>query len=198
MLNRYDFDFDYADDFASRWNEGYGRFRTWMIVAGVLLMLVGIASAFDPFSIYALVQGLISVVLIAGGVGGLVTYARAPELLRSPAMLVMGVLNALLGVMLLALPAYLTAGTVVFLLAFLFIIAGAERITSARRMRYFGLPSSGLNTAAGVLNVVAGVAFLLLPLTSSAVLGYFMSAYLVVGGVTLLAQAASMRRVERK
>ena len=197
MHNRYDFDFDYADDFASRWNEGYGRVRTWMIVAGVLLMLVGIASAFDPFSIYALVQGLISVALIAGGVGGVVTYARAPELLRSPATLVMGVLNALLGVMLLALPAYLTAGTVVFLLAFLFIIAGAERITSARRMRYFGLPSSGLNTAAGALNIVAGVAFLLLPLASSAVLGYFMSAYLVVGGVTLLAQAASMRRIER-
>lgn len=197
MLDRYDFDFDYADDFAGRWNEGYRRARTWMIVAGVLLMLVGIASALDPFSIYALVQGVISVALIVGGVGGLVAYARTPELLRSPAALVMGVLNALLGVMLLALPAYLTAGTVVFLLAFLFIISGAERITSARRMRYFGLPSSGLNTAAGVLNVVAGVAFLLLPLTTSAVLGYFMSAYLLVGGVTLLAQAASMRRVER-
>ncbi|MBM6775369.1 HdeD family acid-resistance protein [Olsenella profusa] len=197
MLNRYDFDFDYADDFAHRWNDGYRRVRTWLIVAGVLLVLVGIASAFDPFSIYALVQGVVSAVLIVAGVGALVSYARTPELLRSPGMLVMGVLNALLGVMLLALPAYLTAGTVTFLLAFLFIIAGAERITSARRMRYFGLPSSGLNTAAGVLNIVAGVAFLLLPVASSVVLGYVMSAYLVVGGVTLLAQAASMRPIDR-
>lgn len=197
MLNRYDFDFDYADDFATRWNEGYRRARTWMVVLGVLLALVGVASALDPFSIYALVQAVIAAALIVGGASQLVSYARTPELLRSPATLVMGVLNALLGVMLLALPAYLTAGTVVFLLAFLFIIAGAERITSARRMRYFGLPSSGVNTAVGVLNVVAGVAFLLLPMASSVVLGYVVSAYLIIGGVTLLAQAASMRRIDR-
>lgn len=197
MLNRYDFDFDYADDFATRWNEGYRRARTWMIVLGVLLALVGVASALDPFSIYALVQAVIAAALIVGGASQLVSYARTPELLRSPATLVMGVLNALLGVMLLTLPAYLTAGTVVFLLAFLFIIAGAERITSARRMRYFGLPSSGVNTAVGVLNVVAGVAFLLLPVASGVVLGYVMSAYLVIGGVTLIVQGVSMRRIER-
>lgn len=197
MLNRYDFDFDYADDFATRWNEGYRRARTWMIVLGVLLALVGVVSAFDPFSIYALVQAVIAAALIVGGASQLVSYARTPELLRSPATLVMGVLNALLGVMLLTLPAYLTAGTVVFLLAFLFIIAGAERITSARRMRYFGLPSSGVNTAVGVLNVVAGVAFLLLPVASGVVLGYVMSAYLVIGGVTLIAQGVSMRRIDR-
>lgn len=197
MLNRYDFDFDYADDFATRWNEGYRRARTWMIVLGVLLALVGVASALDPFSIYAFVQAVIAAALIVGGASQLVSYARTPELLRSPATLVMGVLNALLGIMLLTLPAYLTAGTVVFLLAFLFIIAGAERITSARRMRYFGLPSSGVNTAVGVLNVVAGVAFLLLPVASGVVLGYVMSAYLVIGGVTLIVQGVSMRRIER-
>lgn len=197
MLNRYDFDFDYADDFATRWNEGYRRARTWMIVLGVLLALVGVASALDPFSIYAFVQAVIAAALVVGGASQLVSYVRAPELLRSPATLVMGVLNALLGIMLLTLPAYLTAGTVVFLLAFLFIIAGAERITSARRMRYFGLPSSGVNTAVGVLNVVAGVAFLLLPVASGVVLGYVMSAYLVIGGVTLIVQGVSMRRIER-
>ncbi|WP_455139942.1 HdeD family acid-resistance protein [Thermophilibacter sp.] len=197
MLNRYDFDFDYADDFATRWNEGYRRARTWMVVLGVLLALVGVASALDPFSIYALVQAVIAAALIVGGASQLVSYARTPELLRSPATLVMGVLNALLGIMLLTLPAYLTAGTVVFLLAFLFIIAGAERITSARRMRYFGLPSSGVNTAVGVLNVVAGVAFLLLPVASGVVLGYVMSAYLVIGGVTLIVQGVSMRRIDR-
>lgn len=196
-MDRFNSDFDHVGDFVERWNASVRRTRTWTIVIGVLLVLVGIASAVAPLSIYALIQGVVAAALIAGGIGETVSYARTPELFRSPTMLVMGVLNALLGVMLLALPAYLTAGTVVFLLAFLFIISGAERITYARRMRYFGLPDSGLTTFTGVLNVVCGVAFLLMPAFSGVVIGYVIAAYLIVGGASLVVEGVSMRPIER-
>lgn len=196
-MDRFNSDFDHVGDFVERWNASVRRTRTWTIVIGVLLVLAGIASAVAPLSIYALIQGVVAAALIAGGIGETVSYARTPELFRSPTMLVMGVLNALLGVMLLALPAYLTAGTVVFLLAFLFIISGAERITYARRMRYFGLPDSGLTTFAGVLNVVCGVAFLLMPAFSGVVIGYVIAAYLIVGGASLVVEGVSMRPIER-
>lgn len=196
-MDRFNSDFDHVGDFVERWNASVRRTRTWTIVIGVLLVLAGIASAAAPLSIYALIQGVVAAALIAGGIGETVSYARTPELFRSPTMLVMGVLNALLGVMLLALPAYLTAGTVVFLLAFLFIISGAERITYARRMRYFGLPDSGLTTFTGVLNVVCGVAFLLMPAFSGVVIGYVIAAYLIVGGASLVVEGVSMRPIER-
>lgn len=196
-MDRFNSDFDHVGDFVERWNASVRRTRTWTIVIGVLLVLAGIASAVAPLSIYALIQGVVAAALIAGGIGETVSYARTPELFRSPTMLVMGVLNALLGVLLLALPAYLTAGTVVFLLAFLFIISGAERITYARRMRYFGLPDSGLTTFTGVLNVVCGVAFLLMPAFSGVVIGYVIAAYLIVGGASLVVEGVSMRPIER-
>lgn len=196
-MDRFNSDFDHVGDFVERWNASVRRTRTWTIVIGVLLVLAGISSAVAPLSIYALIQGVVAAALIAGGIGETVSYARTPELFRSPTMLVMGVLNALLGVMLLALPAYLTAGTVVFLLAFLFIISGAERITYARRMRYFGLPDSGLTTFTGVLNVVCGVAFLLMPAFSGVVIGYVIAAYLIVGGASLVVEGVSMRPIER-
>lgn len=196
-MDRFNSDFDHVGDFVERWNASVRRTRTWTIVIGVLLVLAGIASAVAPLSIYALIQGVVAAALIAGGIGETVSYARTPELFRSPTMLVMGVLNALLGVMLLALPAYLTAGTVVFLLAFLFIISGAERITYARRMRYFGLPDSGLTTFTGVLNVVCGVAFLLMPAFSGVVIGYVIAAYLIVGGASLVVEGVSMSPIER-
>ena len=196
-MDRFNSDFDHVGDFVERWNASVHRTRTWTIVIGVLLVLAGIASAVAPLSIYALIQGVVAAALIAGGIGETVSYARTPELFRSPTMLVMGVLNALLGVLLLALPAYLTAGTVVFLLAFLFIISGAERITYARRMRYFGLPDSGLTTFTGVLNVVCGVAFLLMPAFSGVVIGYVIAAYLIVGGASLVVEGVSMRPIER-
>lgn len=196
-MDRFNSDFDHVGDFVERWNAGVRRTRTWAIVIGVLLDLAGIASAVAPLSIYALIQGVVAAALIVGGIGETVSYARTPELFRSPTMLVMGVLNALLGVMLLALPAYLTAGTVVFLLAFLFIISGAERITYARRMRYFGLPDSGLTTFTGALNIVCGVAFLLMPAFSGVVIGYVIAAYLIVGGASLVVEGISMRPIER-
>lgn len=196
-MQTYDSDFDHVGDFVERWNSGLRRARGWTIALAVLLIVVGMGSLIAPLGLYALMQGLISAALLVGGIGQVVSYARTPELFRSPTALVMGVLNALLGVMLWTLPTYLTATTVIFLLAFLFIIAGAERVTYARRMRYFGVEGSGVTTATGVLNIVAGVAFLLMPVVSSVAMGYVMAAYLVIGGVSLLAEAVSMRPLTR-
>ena len=196
-MDRFNSDFDHVGDYVERWNAGVRRTRTWMIVLAVVLILIGAASVIAPFGLYELIQTLISVTLVAGGVGQIVSYARTPELFRSPTTLVMGILNPLLGLMLLVLPTYLTASTMVFLLAFLFIIAGAERITFARRMRYFQMGGSGVSTATGVINIIVGVAFLLMPLFSSLVLGYLMAGYLVVGGASLLVEGIAMHRIER-
>ena len=196
-MNRYDSDFDHVGDFVERWNAGVRRARGWTVAIGALLLLAGVASAAAPIGVYALVQGLVAAALLVGGAAQIVSYARTPELFRSPTMLVMGVLNALLGVMLLALPAYLTAGTIGLLLAFLFIISGAERVTHARRRRYFGLPDSGLTTFTGVLNIVCGVAFLFMPALSGIVFAYVVAAYLIVSGLSLIAEGLSMRPIDR-
>ena len=196
-MNRYDPSFDHVAAYIDRWNAGLRRVRGWTIALGVLLILVGIASLAAPMSLYALVQGLVSAALVVGGVGQVLSYARTPELFRSPTALVMGVLNALLGVMLMTLPAYLTATTVAFLLAFLFVIAGAERVGYARRMRYFGVEGSGLALVTGVVNVIVGIAFLLMPAVTSLAAVYVVGAYLIVGGITLLVEGASMRPLQR-
>ena len=196
-MERYDSNFDHVGDFVDRWNAGVRRTRLWTIVLGVLLVVAGIGAAAAPYSIYATIQAVAAVVLIVCGVARMVGYARTPELFRSPTMLVTGVLNALLGLMLLALPAYLTAGTITFLLAFVLMVVGAERITSARRMRYFGVEGTGAATALGVVNVIAGAVFLLMPLFSGLVLGYLVAGYLVVAGVCLVVEGISMREIGR-
>lgn len=196
-MERYRSDFDHVGDFVERWNAGVRTARAWTIGIGALLVLAGLAAALAPLSIYALIQSVVAITLIVGGAAEAYSYARTPELFRSPTMLVLGVLNAILGVLLLALPAYLTVGTVVFLLAFMFIISGAERVTFARRMRYFELPDSGLTTVTGVLNIVFGIVFLLMPAMTGMVFGYVIAVYLVVCGASLLAEAISMRPIER-
>lgn len=196
-MERYNSDFDHVGDFVDRWNAGVRRARTWTIVAGVLLVVAGIALAAAPYGVYALIQGVAAAALVLAGAAGIGTYLRTPEFFRSTTTLVMGVLNALLGALLMVLPAYLTAGTVVFLLAFLFIISGAERIARAHRMRYFGLRGPGMDTVTGVLNVACGLVFFLMPAFSGIVVGYVLAAYLIVGGASLLVEGVAMRPLER-
>lgn len=196
-MQHYDSSFDHVGDFVERWNEGVRGTRALAIGLGALLTLAGVASLASPFSLYAVIQTVIAVALIAGGTAGIVGYVRTPELFRSPVALVTGILNALLGVLVLALPSYLTAGTLTLLLAFLFIASGAERLSSAHRMRYFGFEGTGVSTATGILNIVAGVVFLIAPLFSSLVLGYLMAAYLIVAGASLVAEGVAMRPIGR-
>ena len=196
-MQHYDSSFDHVGDFVERWNEGVRGTRALAIGLGALLALAGVASLASPFSLYAVIQTVIAVALIAGGTAGIVGYVRTPELFRSPVALVTGILNALLGVLVLALPSYLTAGTLTLLLAFLFIASGAERLSSAHRMRFFGFEGTGVSTATGVLSIVAGVVFLIAPLFSSLVLGYLMAAYLIVAGASLMAEGVAMRPIGR-
>lgn len=196
-MQMFDSDFDYKGDFIDRWNSRIKQAKAAMGVLGALLVVAGVFSAVAPYSLYSFIQVLAGVALFVHGGVQVISYFGTPEFFRSSALIVSGILNALLGIMFLLLPVYLTASTLVFLLAFLFILTGFERISFARQMKYFGLPNSTAGTVTGVINVILGVMFIAMPLYSSLVLGYVLAAYLVIAGITLLVEAVSMKRIDR-
>ncbi len=193
----YDADHDYINDYIDQWNRSAGRAKTGMVVLGILLALSGFAALAAPLSTYAFVQGVISIVLIMHGAGQIATYVQTPEFFRNGAQLATGILNALLGVLLFMLPTSVMAGTIVYLLAFLLIMTGIERISFARQMRYYQIPASSMGTATGVLNIILGIAFIFMPLVSGLVLSYMLAAYLVMGGITLVVEGISIKKIER-
>lgn len=164
-----------------------------MVLLGVVLVALGVLSMAAPYSLYAAIQAVAGVALVFHGGSQVAAYFGLPEPFRNPSFILTGVLNALLGIMFLVMPAYLTAGALVFVLAILLVFSGAERIMFARKMRAFDLASPTVSMVTGVLNVVLGIAFLFMPLMSSLVLSYMAAAYLVIGGITLLVEAATMK-----
>lgn len=196
-MQMFNSDFDYKGDFIDRWNSRIKQAKAAMGVLGALLVIAGVFSAVAPYSLYSFIQVLAGVALFVHGGVQVISYFGTPEFFRSSALIVSGILNALLGIMFLLLPVYLTASTLVFLLAFLFILTGFERISFARQMKYFGLPNSMAGTVTGVINVILGVMFIAMPLYSSLVLGYVLAAYLIIAGITLLVEAVSMKRIDR-
>lgn len=193
----YDPNHDYVSDYIDQWNRQIRATKIWMAVIGIVLIITGLASAIAPFSMYAFIQTFAAVALIMHGTSHLVSYFQTPQFFRNGATLASGLLNALLGILLLALPATLTAGTIVFLLAFLLVTMGIERISFAQNMKYYQLGGSTAGMITGIVDIVLGIVFALMPLFASAAISILISAYLVVAGVALIVESLSIKRIDR-
>lgn len=193
----YDPNHDYVSDYIDQWNRQIRATKIWMAVIGIVLVITGLASAIAPFSMYAFIQTFAAVALIMHGASHLVSYFQTLQFFRNGATLASGLLNALLGILLLALPATLTAGTIVFLLAFLLVTMGIERISFAQNMKYYQLGGSTAGMITGIVDIVLGIVFALMPLFASAAISILISAYLVVAGVALIVESLSIKRIDR-
>lgn len=193
----YDPNHDYVSDYIDQWNRQIRATKIWMAVIGIVLVITGLASAIAPFSMYAFIQTFAAVALIMHGASHLVSYFQTPQFFRNGATFASGLLNALLGILLLALPATLTAGTIVFLLAFLLVTMGIERISFAQNMKYYQLGGSTAGMITGIVDIVLGIVFALMPLFASAAISILISAYLVVAGVALIVESLSIKRIDR-
>ncbi|WP_297182094.1 HdeD family acid-resistance protein [uncultured Enorma sp.] len=193
----YDPNHDYVSDYIDQWNRQIRATKIWMAVIGIVLVITGLASAIAPFSMYAFIQTFAAVALIMHGASHLVSYFQTPQFFRNGATLASGLLNALLGILLLVLPATLTAGTIVFLLAFLLVTMGIERISFAQNMKYYQLGGSTAGMITGIVDIVLGIVLALMPLFASAAISILISAYLVVAGVALIVESLSIKRIDR-
>lgn len=196
-MNWYDANHDYVNEYIDRWNQTAGRAKAGMIVLGVVLALAGVAVVLAPMGAYLMVQAVIAAILIVHGIGQVATYIQTPEFFRNGAQLASGILNAALGIVLLVLPSTVTAGAIIYMLAFLLIMTGIERISFARQMRFYQIPASSMGTATGVLNIILGVAFIFMPLAGGIALSYLLATYLIAGGITLVVEGVSIKKIER-
>ena len=72
-------------------------------------------------------------------------------------------------------------------------VFGIHKIALAHKLSWVGIQNDGWVIASGVLNIIAAVVFIVLPMVSSIMLNYMIAAYLLVGGVSLLIETAAMK-----
>lgn len=191
----FDKKFDYVHEFIENWNKQVKRLKGIFLLIAAILCLVGVLCIFLPMEGFSLVQLLAAAALVVQGLYFLISFASSTQYFKDPMQIVMGVLNILMGILLLLSPVVLTAATFTFLFAFLLLFSGAEKIAFAAKMRYFQIMNVGLMTFSGVLNILLAVIFLALPMLSILFLNYIIAAYLIVSGVTLFAEALSMKKI---
>ena len=120
----YDSNRDYINEYIEQWNRTAHKAKVGLIALGIVLALSGIAALVAPLGAYVFIQSLIAALLIVHGIGQIATYVQTPEFFRNGVQLATGILNALLGALLLMLPASFMAGAIVYLLSFLLIMTG--------------------------------------------------------------------------
>lgn len=144
--------------------ETISEYRTWFIVLGVAMILLGIVALFFPLLTTIAVKVFLGWLILISGVVQAVHAFSTQKWGAFLYNLLIGVLYVLVGAWLAFLP--LTGVlTLTFVLAFLFVLQGVLEIGVALRIR----PHEGWGwmMAAGVIAVLAGI-MLILKLPSSA------------------------------
>ncbi len=142
-----------------------------------------------------MIQYLAAIAVIVVGIYHFITFSSMTYYFRDYMLILSGVLNILIGVMLFIMPVELTVQVVTFMLSFMLIFNGVQKLSFASRLRYFRISRTGALTFSGVLNIILAVVFLFLPFLSAVALNYILSAYLAVTGIALLIEAAGMHKI---
>ena len=191
----FDSDFDYVQELIDTWNNRRKQVRTAYFILAALLVLAGILTAVFPVSIFAVIQYLTAAAMIVIGIYHFIAYSSMTCYFKDGMLIMSGILNILIGVMLFFMPVALTVQVVTFMLAFLLIFSGAQKISFASRLKYFRIPHTGSLTFSGVLNIILAVIFLLLPFMSALALNYILAAYLIITGAALFVEALGMHKL---
>lgn len=193
----FDSDFDYVQELIDTWNRRRKKMRTAYFIMAVVLLIAGVLTAIFPVGIFAVIQYFAALAVIIIGIYHFVAFASMTYYFKDYMLLLSGILNVLIGVMLFVMPVTLTVQVITFMLAFLLIFSGAEKLSMASRLRYFRIPHTGSLTFSGILNIILAVIFLLLPFVSALALNYILAAYLLLTGAALLVEAIGMHKIER-
>ena len=136
----FDSDFDYVQELIDTWNRRRKKMRTAYFIMAVVLLIAGVLTAVFPVGIFAVIQYFAALAVIIIGIYHFVAFASMTYYFKDYMLLLSGILNVLIGVMLFVMPVTLTVQVITFMLAFLLIFSGAEKLSMASRLRYFRIP----------------------------------------------------------
>ena len=165
--------------------------RNWqLIVAGILLALFGLVCLFFPGLTLASIVFMVGAAFVLSGIVNFVTYLRDRDMFKlSGWMLAYGIIDILIGLMFLIHPAIFAA--VVSWLAGLFVIVFAlSEITGALAARKGGFPLWGWLLFSGIVSLLIGVLFFVVP----ELLAYYVGAFALMRGASLIVLGANSRR----
>ena len=124
-------------------------------------------------------------------------YFQRPFILRTGVSLMSGILDVILGIMLLTSPADEWLIFFGFLFGLDLMMVGFEQLTLTGTFHAFGVINTGWMTFDGILNILVGIILLFMPIASVSAVSVLLSFYLLAGGITLLIGCINVKELKR-
>lgn len=163
------------------------------LVLAVALVVLGIVLLFCPQSVVLWIERGIAVILGLVGIVEILDYLSTSALFRQSLTIVRGLFDLLIAVLLLRADAEVVITVFAVLLGVSAIVIGIHKLDYAMKLNYFRVEGSGMAIAGGVLSVIAGICFLISPLSSAIVLTTLIAAYCILGGIALFIEMLSFK-----
>lgn len=187
----FDSDYNYIDEFTTQWNERYKKVKRTSIV----LILIGILCFAFPEKVFTTIQMIAAIGLIIWGAYEIYSYITTTFFFKDAMWLVSGILNILLGCLLYTMPVTITVSTLTFLFAFVLLVNGIQKMTWGSKLSFFRVINTNYLSFTGLVNLLLGIIFMVMPFQSALVVNYVIAAYLIVAGISLLIEAISMKKI---
>ena len=163
------------------------------LVLAVALVVLSIVLLFCPQSVVLWIERGIAVILGLVGIVEILDYLSTSALFRQSLTIVRGLFDLLIAVLLLRADAEMVITVFAVLLGVSAIVIGIHKLDYAMKLNYFRVEGSGMAIAGGVLSVIAGICFLISPLSSAIVLTTLIAAYCILGGIALFIEMLSFK-----
>lgn len=157
------------------------------------LVLLGIALLLCPQSIVLWIERGIAVILGLVGILEIVDYLSTSTLFRQSLTIVRSLLDLLIAVLLLRADAAQVITMLSFILGISALLIGIHKLDYAMKLNYFHVAGSGMAILGGLLSILAGIGFLISPLSSAIVLTTLIAAYCILGGIALFIEMLSFK-----
>ncbi len=172
--------------------------RWLLLLAGVLLVGVGIWTMFTPWSGLMSLAVVISLAMLLSGVLEIVVFCAGKGRFRSGWMLVGGILSALLGLWLLIGHGYeALAVAIPFVFGIWVLSSGITRSVGSFELKSAEVEGWGWMLALGILEMLLGVLLLFSPVMSAAVCSALVSVMFFAQGVNDILLFSNITRAKK-
>lgn len=165
--------------------------KTVGIIVAICMIVLGILFTIWPIITGSVVMFIATIGFVVYGVYQIVVYVRTPHDYKNGWTLANGIIDIVLGFLLLMEGAAARFETFAFLLGFLAMYGGIMQCATYGALRRADQPGAGWMLLSGILNLILSVFLLLTPFAAMWALTYVLGIYLIVGGVALFAEACS-------
>jgi uncharacterized membrane protein HdeD (DUF308 family) len=169
----------------------YQRTKSSIIILGVAFTLLGLVMFIFPTASVLFLTMCIGWLLIFGGAATLINHFRLPKEARSGADLAFGIVEVLLGLLIIVWPGISTYEICLFI-GCMIVVSGVYDCIEAFSMRGVDGARWGLWLVLGILTVICGIVALLSPFMFGTALALVIGISLVFDGITEIVYGVRM------